>query len=183
MYLVPRLTTGTFFVLVIFAIRCPRNCHFIAAQRSNNAVLKWGEGGGDDHAKDKSCKRSLAATKAGILPSSARDHEATYQPESHATCVRSKHSDQDCAQVLHNLEIGTQFQDSENAQHTLQIAQIPKLRRTYTCACTSVHFCSLQKMHRDSTDVWEIPYMDLEIGPKIGSGSFGTVYKGKWHGK
>jgi len=38
-------------------------------------------------------------------------------------------------------------------------------------------------MHRDSTDVWEIPYTDIEIGPKIGSGSFGTVYKGKWHGK
>ncbi len=38
-------------------------------------------------------------------------------------------------------------------------------------------------MHRDSTDVWEIPYKDVEIGPKIGSGSFGTVYKGKWHGE
>ena len=42
---------------------------------------------------------------------------------------------------------------------------------------------SRQKMHRDSTDVWEIPYMDIEIGAKIGSGSFGTVYKAKWHGK
>ena len=31
--------------------------------------------------------------------------------------------------------------------------------------------------------MWEIPYTDIEIGPKIGSGSFGTVYKGKWHGK
>ena len=40
-----------------------------------------------------------------------------------------------------------------------------------------------QKLHRDSTDVWEIPYMDIEIGAKIGSGSFGTVYKAKWHGK
>ena len=25
--------------------------------------------------------------------------------------------------------------------------------------------------------------MDIEIGAKIGSGSFGTVYKAKWHGK
>ncbi len=38
-------------------------------------------------------------------------------------------------------------------------------------------------MNRDSTDVWEIPYQDIEIGNKIGSGSFGTVFKGKWHGK
>jgi serine/threonine protein kinase len=40
----------------------------------------------------------------------------------------------------------------------------------------------VQKVNRDSTDVWEIPYQDLEIGDKIGSGSFGTVFKGKWHG-
>ena len=31
--------------------------------------------------------------------------------------------------------------------------------------------------------MWEIPYQDIEIGNKIGSGSFGTVFKGKWHGK
>lgn len=36
--------------------------------------------------------------------------------------------------------------------------------------------------NRDSTDVWEIPFQDIEIGPKIGSGSFGTVYRGVWHG-
>ena len=32
---------------------------------------------------------------------------------------------------LRNLEIGTQFQESENAQRNLEIAQIPKLRGTY----------------------------------------------------
>ena len=37
----------------------------------------------------------------------------------------------DCAAILCNLEIGTQFRDSENAQHNLEIAQIPKLRGTY----------------------------------------------------
>ena len=36
---------------------------------------------------------------------------------------------QDC---LHNLEISTQFRDSENALRNLEIAQIPKLRRTNT---------------------------------------------------
>ena len=36
---------------------------------------------------------------------------------------------------------------------------------------------------RDSSDVWEIPYNEIEVGERIGSGSFGTVYKGKWHGK
>ena len=32
---------------------------------------------------------------------------------------------------MHNLEIGTKFRDSENAQHNFEIAQIPKLRGTY----------------------------------------------------
>ena len=31
------------------------------------------------------------------------------------------------------FQIGTQFQDSENAQRNLDIAQVPKLHGTYTC--------------------------------------------------
>ena len=33
---------------------------------------------------------------------------------------------------LSNLEIGMQSQDSENVQHNLEIAQIPRLHGTYT---------------------------------------------------
>lgn len=37
---------------------------------------------------------------------------------------------------------------------------------------------------RESTGIedWEIPEEDIIWGPRIGSGSFGTVYKGSWHG-
>ncbi|KAK1335083.1 hypothetical protein QTO34_004661, partial [Cnephaeus nilssonii] len=35
---------------------------------------------------------------------------------------------------------------------------------------------------RDSSDDWEIPDGQITVGQRIGSGSFGTVYKGKWHG-
>ena len=38
---------------------------------------------------------------------------------------------QDCANVLHNLEIDTQFPDSKNVQCNFKIAQIPKLRGTH----------------------------------------------------
>ena len=41
-----------------------------------------------------------------------------------------------CVNLVHNLEIGMQFPDSENAQHNLAIAQIPRLRGT--SACTEV---------------------------------------------
>ena len=37
----------------------------------------------------------------------------------------------DCALVPRNLETGTQFRDSENAQRNLEITQIPRLRGTY----------------------------------------------------
>jgi len=37
----------------------------------------------------------------------------------------------DCINPVRNLEIGTQFLDSENAQRNLKIAQIPRLRGTY----------------------------------------------------
>lgn len=36
---------------------------------------------------------------------------------------------------------------------------------------------------RDSSDDWEIPEGQITLGQRIGSGSFGTVFKGKWHGK
>ncbi|XP_072856055.1 serine/threonine-protein kinase B-raf isoform X1 [Pogona vitticeps] len=35
---------------------------------------------------------------------------------------------------------------------------------------------------RDSSDDWEIPDGQITVGQRIGSGSFGTVFKGKWHG-
>ncbi|XP_052779440.1 serine/threonine-protein kinase B-raf-like isoform X6 [Mya arenaria] len=35
---------------------------------------------------------------------------------------------------------------------------------------------------RDSNEDWEIPNEEIILGPRIGSGSFGTVFKGHWHG-
>lgn len=35
---------------------------------------------------------------------------------------------------------------------------------------------------RDTIEDWEIPIDDIFIGPRIGAGSFGTVYRGHWHG-
>jgi len=36
----------------------------------------------------------------------------------------------DCATIVRNLEIGTQFPDSENVQRNLEMAQIPRLQGT-----------------------------------------------------
>uniref|UniRef100_A0A8C6LWD3 non-specific serine/threonine protein kinase n=1 Tax=Nothobranchius furzeri TaxID=105023 RepID=A0A8C6LWD3_NOTFU len=36
--------------------------------------------------------------------------------------------------------------------------------------------------YRDSSYYWEVPYREVNVQKRIGTGSFGTVYKGKWHG-
>ncbi|CAG7832712.1 unnamed protein product [Allacma fusca] len=38
------------------------------------------------------------------------------------------------------------------------------------------------KTSRDCVEDWEIPADEILIGHRIGSGSFGTVYRGYWHG-
>jgi len=35
---------------------------------------------------------------------------------------------------------------------------------------------------RDSNDDWEVPETEVEVGTRIGAGSYGTVFKGFWHG-
>ncbi|GAA52036.1 serine/threonine-protein kinase-transforming protein Rmil [Clonorchis sinensis] len=41
---------------------------------------------------------------------------------------------------------------------------------------------SKSRARRDSNEEWEIPTAEITKGPRIGSGSFGTVFKGYWHG-
>jgi len=38
------------------------------------------------------------------------------------------------------------------------------------------------KNTREYVEDWEIPADEILIGHRIGSGSFGTVYRGYWHG-
>lgn len=47
-----------------------------------------------------------------------------------------------------------------------------------------VHLWSFvfQRIRRDSNEEWEIQFDEISMGPRIGSGSFGTVYRGQWHG-
>lgn len=33
------------------------------------------------------------------------------------------------------------------------------------------------------SEEWDIPYSELQIGDKIGSGRVGTVFRGRWHGE
>jgi len=39
-----------------------------------------------------------------------------------------------------------------------------------------------EQFYRESFEDWEIPASEILTGPKIGTGSFGTVYQGHYHG-
>lgn len=43
-------------------------------------------------------------------------------------------------------------------------------------------FPQVRQSSKDTVEDWEIPVDEILIGARIGSGSFGTVYRGHWHG-
>lgn len=57
----------------------------------------------------------------------------------------------------------------------------------FVCLTSVVPFCFLfiqrPRDKRDSSYYWEIEASEVYLHSRIGSGSFGTVYKGKWHGR
>jgi len=61
----------------------------------------------------------------------------------------------DCINPVCNLEIGTQFRDSENVQRNLEIAQIPRLRGTYIQACCTPAGPALAAGCGDDMDRWQ----------------------------
>lgn len=46
-----------------------------------------------------------------------------------------------------------------------------------------LHLFQRPRGQRDSSYYWEIEASEVMLSTRIGSGSFGTVYKGKWHGE
>ena len=40
----------------------------------------------------------------------------------------------------------------------------------------------IKREKKETIEDWEIPMDNIFIGPRIGAGSFGTVYRGHWHG-
>ena len=51
-----------------------------------------------------------------------------------------------------------------------------------TAAAASKNKTAVRKVTSSQIEDWEIPEDEIVYGERIGSGSFGTVYKGSWHG-
>ncbi|XP_035282400.1 serine/threonine-protein kinase B-raf-like [Anguilla anguilla] len=59
----------------------------------------------------------------------------------------------------------------------------PRERKSSSSSSSSEDRNKMKSLgRRDSSDDWEIAEGQITLGQRIGSGSFGTVYKGKWHG-
>lgn len=56
------------------------------------------------------------------------------------------------------------------------VSQIPDLRANSSDSLPHVGVA----MPQEELDEWEIPAEELEMGPRIGIGSFGEVHRGTW---
>lgn len=85
------------------------------------------------------------------------------------------------AQSIPNPATGNRLSHSQSAQ-----ASPTNALRPWRPRARSADESANKKIHRDSPrepcENWEILAEEILIGPRIGSGSFGTVFKGHWHG-
>ncbi|CDW57431.1 Pkinase Tyr and C1 1 domain containing protein [Trichuris trichiura] len=58
----------------------------------------------------------------------------------------------------------------------------PKVKKILLQEVNRILTAHTQLYKRESLEGWEIPACEVRFGRKIGSGSFGTVYKGHWFG-
>ncbi|KAK7580668.1 hypothetical protein V9T40_001297 [Parthenolecanium corni] len=75
----------------------------------------------------------------------------------------------------------TQSQSAQ-ASPTNAVRPRPRARSTDENANSCVKRTHKEAGPQESIEDWEIPSNQLEIQCRIGSGSFGTVYKAQWHG-
>jgi len=74
----------------------------------------------------------------------------------------------------HNVHTNNDGHSSSNSSNTLT--------PTSTAANFSAHIHSNRNHHQLLEEKWEIDGEEITRGPRIGQGSFATVYMGNWHG-
>lgn len=60
----------------------------------------------------------------------------------------------------------------------LQISRVQTQKKNHSVTVSLQH----RGGYRDSSYYWEVSHREVTVLKRIGTGSFGTVYKGKWHG-
>lgn len=74
------------------------------------------------------------------------------------------------------------FLYAKRSQICFAISGIALDRPLNSTRCWWWFFPQTSPLRTNSTDDWEIPEGEVRRGPRIGSGSYGTVYRGTWHG-
>lgn len=130
---------------------------------------------------------SNAETSAGILQMPSDYANARRHPKTLDRGERSSSAPNVCynlvnppASDLMTLEqLGSRI--SQSAQASPTNASRPWRPRAKS-ADESANKKITRDMARETMEDWEIPKDEILIGSRIGSGSFGTVYKAHWHG-
>lgn len=77
----------------------------------------------------------------------------------------------------------TELSDSPPHSHSTQVSPTNTLRNRRRERARSADESKPLLAPRESIEDWEIPADEILVGPRVGSGSFGTVYKAHWHGQ
>ncbi|KAL7064388.1 hypothetical protein AAHC03_05349 [Spirometra sp. Aus1] len=72
--------------------------------------------------------------------------------------------------------------DNVRSPHLISAGVDSKATTAFPASRPDSESKSRPRPRHDSSEKWEIPAEEIEKGPRIGSGSFGTVFKGYWHG-
>ncbi|CAK8690509.1 unnamed protein product [Clavelina lepadiformis] len=79
----------------------------------------------------------------------------------------------------YNYGSGHGFQQNAAVMPNSTVASLPAPMVEYR---PSSHRARVHSSRRDSNEDWEVPEDEIEWGEKIGSGSYGIVYRCRWHG-
>uniref|UniRef100_A0A4W4GGR1 non-specific serine/threonine protein kinase n=1 Tax=Electrophorus electricus TaxID=8005 RepID=A0A4W4GGR1_ELEEL len=120
------------------------------------------------------CHSAVSPSKSIPIPQSFRPGE-----EDH----RNQFGQRDRSSSAPNVHINTDRSSTTGCQPHPLCAEVPCQQRERKSSSSSEDRSKMKTLgRRDSSDDWEIPEGQITLGQRIGSGSFGTVYKGKWHG-
>ncbi|XP_017772190.1 PREDICTED: raf homolog serine/threonine-protein kinase phl [Nicrophorus vespilloides] len=93
-------------------------------------------------------------------------------------CMNSvRNANEECP---HTLSLNTPPEDSQHSKSTQASptsSQQPRRPRAKSADESKPLLAP-----RESIEDWEIPADEIKIGEMVGTGSFGTVYRGRWHG-
>lgn len=170
---------------------------YVDAENAEAVVQKYGVSLPDNHRRQQPCpcsptilllhqlqipNRGIRVCKLvplpapSVVPAKPSEHSiAIYDTASAGSMILND-------DVLMNMTKGELIDHIHKLQTALSQSDEEKSGDISPTAPVHSGFASVRQEEQYSKIEWEIPWHTIQIGGKIGQGSYGVVYQGKWHG-